>query len=190
MDIAKDGIEGVTGDGVVATRTELAGDACVHNQLAGNLGSDDNTQSHPGGLESIAQRIEVPNREDGSNHREVGDGRGTWKDRLVSLITSSAFFHNAGPPALIALACCVSVRRQCGMVHTRVLPREELGEEGVIVSQRLAGGSWVGGSLTRGGEVRQLGAGLCMLLRDLLGNGTCGTGQSQFGEADREVDKD
>lgn len=91
MDIAKDGVEGVAGDGVVATRTELAGDACVHDQLAGNLGSDDNAQGHPGGLESIAQRVEVPNREDGSDHREVGDGRSTCEGRLVSMITSSAF---------------------------------------------------------------------------------------------------
>lgn len=91
MDIAKDGIEGVAGDGVVATRTELAGDARVHDQLAGNLGSDDNAQGHPGGLESIAQCIEVPNREDGGDHREVGDGRSTCKGRLVSMITSSAF---------------------------------------------------------------------------------------------------
>lgn len=69
------------------------------------------------------------------------------------------------------------------MVRTRILPRQELGEERVVVSQRLAGGSWVGGSLTRGGEVGQLGAGLCMLLGDLLGNGACGTGAKSVCEA-------
>lgn len=87
VDISKDSIEGVARNCVVAARTKLAGDARVHDQLAGNLGRDDNSQGHPGSLESVAQHIEVPNREDGRDHREVGDGRGTCICvRFVSLV--------------------------------------------------------------------------------------------------------
>lgn len=60
------------------------------------------------------------------------------------------------------------------MARTRVLPRQKLGEEGVVVGQRLAGGSRVGRCLARGGEVGELGAGLLVLLLALLGDGTCG----------------
>lgn len=87
VDIAEDSVEGLAGNGVVAARTQLAGDARVHNHFTGNLGGNDDAQGHPGRLETIAQRIKVPNREDGCNDREVGDGRGTCR---VSIL--SAFF--------------------------------------------------------------------------------------------------
>lgn len=76
-------------------------------------------------------------------------------------------------PLGLSRAVCVGKAVVSGVVRTRVLPRQELGEEGVVVGQRLAGDRWVGGGLAGGGEVGQLGAGLCVLLRDLLGNGTC-----------------
>lgn len=90
VDVTEDSVEGLAGNGVVAAGTKLAGDARVHNQLASTLGGDDNAQSHPGRLESIAQRIQVPNREDGSDDREVGDGGGTCRGGIVSDLCSSA----------------------------------------------------------------------------------------------------
>lgn len=59
------------------------------------------------------------------------------------------------------------------MIRTRVLPRQELGEEGVVVGQRLAGGSWAVGSLAGGSQVGELVRGLLVLLLDLVGDGAC-----------------
>lgn len=53
------------------------------------------------------------------------------------------------------------------------------------MGQRLAGGSRVGGGLAGGGEVGQLGAGLCVLIRDLLGDGTCRKGIHQMMKLNR-----
>lgn len=58
-------------------------------------------------------------------------------------------------------------------VRTRVVPREKLGEEGVVVGQRLAGSSRVGWGLTRGSEIGELGRGLLVLVLDLVGDGAC-----------------
>lgn len=57
------------------------------------------------------------------------------------------------------------------VVRTRVVPREKLGEEGVIVGQRLAGGSRIGGGLARSGEVGELIRRLLVLISDLVGDG-------------------
>lgn len=57
---------------------------------------------------------------------------------------------------------------------TRVVPRQELGEEGVVVGQRLAGGSWVVRNLARSGEVGELVRGFLVLLLDLVGDGAVG----------------
>ena len=43
-----------------------------------------------------------------------------------------------------------------GEARTRVVPRQELGEEGMVVRQRLAGGSWVVRGLARSSEVVEL----------------------------------
>ena len=40
--------------------------------------------------------------------------------------------------------------------------------------QGLAGGGWLGGSLTGGGEVVELGSGLSSLVLDVLGDGAVG----------------
>lgn len=60
-----------------------------------------------------------------------------------------------------------------GRIRTGVVPRQELGEEGVVVGQRLAGGGGVVGSLTGRGERGQLSSGLLVLLLGLVGDGTC-----------------
>lgn len=54
---------------------------------------------------------------------------------------------------------------------TGVVPRQQLREEAVVVSQGLASGSGLRGSLAGGCEVAKLGAGLCGLVPDVLGNG-------------------
>jgi len=41
------------------------------------------------------------------------------------------------------------------------------------VRQRLTGGSRVGGRLARGGQVGELGRGLCRVVLDVLCNGAC-----------------
>lgn len=58
-----------------------------------------------------------------------------------------------------------------GASLTRVVPREELREEGVVVRQRLAGNSRVGGSLARGSEVGELRRSLGALVLDILSDG-------------------
>lgn len=77
VDITNEDIEGLAGNGVVSTGTELAGDTCVHNQLAGNLGGNCDAEDHPRKLETISQHIEVSNREDEGDNGKVGNGGGT-----------------------------------------------------------------------------------------------------------------
>lgn len=69
---------------------------------------------------------------------------------------------------------CVFGQWRFRVARTRILPGQKLGEEGVVVGQRLAGGSRFGGCLARGREVGELGTSLLVLLLTLLGNGTCG----------------
>lgn len=56
---------------------------------------------------------------------------------------------------------------------TGIVPRQELGEEGMVVCQGLAGSCRISRSLAGGREVRELGRGLRMLVLDALGNGAC-----------------
>jgi len=65
-------------------------------------------------------------------------------------------------------------RAAWAVVRTRVPPREELGEEGVIVCQRLAGCGGVVGCLAGGVEAGELVRSLLVLLPDLVCNGACG----------------
>lgn len=58
---------------------------------------------------------------------------------------------------------------------TWVLPGEELGEEGVVVGERLASSSGAGWRLSGSSKVGQLVSGLVGLILDVLGNGSCGT---------------
>lgn len=60
------------------------------------------------------------------------------------------------------------------MVRTRVVPREELGEEGMIVRQRLAGCGRVVGCLAGSVEVGELVRSLLVLFPDLVCNGAYG----------------
>jgi len=61
--------------------------------------------------------------------------------------------------------------------RTRVLPRQKLGEERVVVCQGLAGGSGVGRCPAGGSEVGELIAGLLSVVLDVLGNRAYGLGQ-------------
>jgi hypothetical protein len=58
-----------------------------------------------------------------------------------------------------------------GLLRTRVLPRKELEEERVVVSQRLTGGSRPRRGLSRSGEFVELGVGLSSLVLHGLGDG-------------------
>jgi hypothetical protein len=55
--------------------------------------------------------------------------------------------------------------------HTRVVPRKELGEEGVVVCEGLAGGSGSRGSATSSSKVGELATSLLGVVVDVLSNG-------------------
>lgn len=118
VDIANQNIEGLAGDGVVAAGPELAGDACVHNQLACNLGGDRDAEDHPRKLETPSQHIEVSNREDEGDDGEVGNGRGA----CVRLTGSAGH----GPSALSAHPCA---GESSGIVDVRGLFQERSSEK-------------------------------------------------------------
>lgn len=61
------------------------------------------------------------------------------------------------------------------MVRTRVVPREELGEEGMVVRQRLTGRGGIVRCLAGSVEVGELIRSFLVLLSDLVCNGACGT---------------
>jgi hypothetical protein len=56
---------------------------------------------------------------------------------------------------------------------TRVVPGEELGEEGVVMCERLAGGSGSRGSATSSSKVGELATSLLSMVVDVLSNGAC-----------------
>lgn len=89
VDVANENIESLPGDGVISSGTELAGDARVHNHLAGDLGGDGDAQDHPRKLEAPSQHIEVSNREDEGDDGEVGNGRGACIQLDGSVIRAS-----------------------------------------------------------------------------------------------------
>lgn len=64
-----------------------------------------------------------------------------------------------------------SVGKQILLRRTRVLPRQELREEGVVVCQGLASGSRVGGCPARGSKVGELVASFLSMVLHVLGNG-------------------
>lgn len=57
VNITDQNIQGIAGNGVIATGTKLASETRVHNQFAGNLGGDCDTQDHPCKLEAPSQHI-------------------------------------------------------------------------------------------------------------------------------------
>jgi hypothetical protein len=62
--IANQRVEGLLGDGVILSGSQLGREAVVQNSLARNLGGNGNSQHHPSELETPPQKIEVPKRED------------------------------------------------------------------------------------------------------------------------------
>lgn len=86
VDITKNGVKSLAGDGVVAAGTELAGKASVHDRLASDLSGDGDAEDHPREPEAPSQHIQVPNREDGGDDGEVGDRGSACVARLVSLV--------------------------------------------------------------------------------------------------------
>lgn len=101
----------------------------------------------------------------------------------------------SSPGQLLMLRVALSVRLPGGLIlsgntgggtkrgyciRTRVVPREKLREEGVVVGQRLAGGSRVGGSLARCGEVGELVSGLLVLIPDFVGDGAWKSGDKSI----------
>lgn len=157
MNIANQSIESLPRNGIVLSGTELSREAVVQDGLAGDLGSDGDTQDHPRELETPSDNIEVADGKDASNDDGIGDGRGTFP-RYVNFLV---------------LEYCLRYVGKCGLL-TRVIPREKLGEERVVVGQGLAGSSRVGWSSAGSGEVGQLGSGLRMLVLGILSNGACG----------------
>lgn len=77
MNIANSAIQSLLGNSVILARAQLGSQALVENGLAGNFGGNGNTEDHPSELETQAEHIKVPNREDGSDDAQVSNGRGT-----------------------------------------------------------------------------------------------------------------
>jgi len=77
VDITNHGVKGLPGDGVVLAGPDLGSQAAVQDRLAKNLGGDGDAEHHPSKLESPTEHIEIPNREDKSNDRGIGNGRST-----------------------------------------------------------------------------------------------------------------
>lgn len=82
MHITNHAIEGLAGDGVVATGSELGSQAVTKDELASNLGSNGDAQGHPGQLKSPSNDVEVPNREKQGDDGSIGDAGGTCNKRL------------------------------------------------------------------------------------------------------------
>lgn len=77
MDVADDGVKSLSGDGVVLARAQLGSQAVAKDRLPGSLGKNGDTQSHPGKLEAVSEKVEVSSREDDRDDAGVGDARGT-----------------------------------------------------------------------------------------------------------------
>lgn len=130
VDIANHAVKRRSRDRVVSAGAQLRGEAVVENELAGGLGADGDGESHPGQLERPTDHIEVSSGEDEGDDRDIGNSRGTLRDSCQ---------HDKVARGRAKL--------------TRVLPREELREKGVVVCERLAGGRRVGRGLARGRQV-------------------------------------
>ena len=76
-----------------------------------------------------------------------------WRKHLTTLSAPSPVIH-----------------QKDWFARTRVVPRQELREEGVVVCQRLARGSGSGRGLASSGEVGELVGRLCGLVLDVLGD--------------------
>lgn len=136
VDISNHHLESLARNGVVLAGAELGGEAVVQKGLPGDLGGNGDSENHPGELESPANKIKVPNREDKRDERSVGNGRSAY----TGLVHLQARVFERGSKA-----------------RTRVAPRQELREERVVVCQRLAGGSRIRGRMAGSGKVGNLG---------------------------------
>jgi hypothetical protein len=76
VDVTNQSVESIAGNGVVLARSQLSSKTVAEDSLAGSLGENSDTQSHPGQLESVSEEIEVSNREDERDDGGIGDTRG------------------------------------------------------------------------------------------------------------------
>lgn len=77
VDISDHSVKSLSWDSVVLAGADLGSQAVVQEGLSGDLSGDGDAQNHPGKLESPAEDIEVPNREDDSGNSGIGNGRST-----------------------------------------------------------------------------------------------------------------
>jgi hypothetical protein len=63
---------------IVLSRSELAGQTLAKDSTSRTLQSNTDTQSHPGDLEQVAEKIEVASSENEEDEGEVGDAACTW----------------------------------------------------------------------------------------------------------------
>lgn len=77
VNIANSAVKSLLGNSIILARAQLSGEALVENGPAGNFGGNGGTKDHPGELETQAEHIKVPNKEDASNDAQVSNGGGT-----------------------------------------------------------------------------------------------------------------
>lgn len=144
-------VESLTGNGVVSTRANLSSQAIVEYDLANNLGEDGHTKDHPRNLESPSEDIQVSGSKNKGDSGHVGN-------------TGSSCFTSWS-----AISNWTTDRARL----TRVVPRQELREKGVVVSERLASGSGSRGSASSSSQVGELVGSLLSVVVDVLRNGAC-----------------
>ena len=89
VDVAKERIQCLPGNGIVLSGAELGGEARVQQGLTRDLGGHSDTQDHPGELEAPSEHVQVPNQEDGADDGNIGDGGSSYD--LVSKIDITPF---------------------------------------------------------------------------------------------------
>lgn len=137
---------------MVLAGSKGGGDALVQEELSGHLERDGDAQGRGCQPEGVAGDVDISSREDEGDDRDKGNTRGTWRE----ISHQEQFIFRGQKLAL-----------------TRVVPRQELVEEGVVVRQGLAVGSRSLGGLARGSEVGEFRRGLGSMVLDILRNGSC-----------------
>ena len=162
MDVANNCVQSLFRDGVVPTRPHLRRESVVQHHLASDLGSHRDAEHHPCELKSIPEDVEVSHGKDERDNGAVGNRRGSWKkEKKKNRRVSNRVGAFSGG------------RRRVLGVLTRVVPRQQLREEGVVVRQLLARGGAVRRGLAGGGEGGQLAGCLCVLVPNILGKRAC-----------------
>lgn len=71
--IAHEGFQSLLGNGIVLARAELGCETIVENKLSSNLSGNSDAKSHPGELQTVTNKIEIPKRENERDRGSIGN---------------------------------------------------------------------------------------------------------------------